>query len=93
MEGIEPSSYTRSGWNLNNIAKLPGSVLSFEESEISGVVVPWLYVGMCFSSFCWVRFQLLKVLYHLIGFLHLDPNILCYLNIALLNHHQFLPHF
>ena len=45
MEGIEPSSYTRSGWNLNNIAKLPGSVLSFEESEISGVVVPWLYVG------------------------------------------------
>ncbi|MED6179392.1 hypothetical protein PIB30_000505 [Stylosanthes scabra] len=30
-----------------------GSVLSFEGSDISGVLVPWLYVGMCFSSFCW----------------------------------------
>ncbi|KAK9146396.1 hypothetical protein Sjap_006299 [Stephania japonica] len=42
-----------SGWNLNNLARLPGSLLSFESSDISGVVVPWLYVGMCFSSFCW----------------------------------------
>ncbi|KAM6551640.1 hypothetical protein CsatB_001448 [Cannabis sativa] len=45
--------YVTSGWNLNNLARLPGSVLGFEESEISGVLVPWLYVGMCFSSFCW----------------------------------------
>ncbi|KAK2983960.1 hypothetical protein RJ640_009683, partial [Escallonia rubra] len=30
-----------------------GSVLCFEQSQISGVVVPWLYIGMCFSSFCW----------------------------------------
>lgn len=47
--------YAKSGWNLNNFPRLPGSVLCFEESEISGVVVPWLYIGMCFSSFCWVR--------------------------------------
>lgn len=48
--------YVRSSWNLNNFSRLPGSVLSFESGEISGVIVPWLYVGMCFSSFCWVRF-------------------------------------
>lgn len=46
--------YAMSGWNLNNLPRLPGSVLCFEESDISGVLVPWLYVGMCFSSFCWV---------------------------------------
>ncbi|XP_074567076.1 lysine-specific demethylase JMJ703-like [Curcuma longa] len=45
--------YMSSGWNLNNFPRLPGSVLSFESGDISGVLVPWLYVGMCFSSFCW----------------------------------------
>ncbi|KAH6800440.1 Transcription factor jumonji family protein / zinc finger family protein [Perilla frutescens var. hirtella] len=45
--------YVASGWNLNSLPRLPGSVLSFEECNISGVVVPWLYIGMCFSSFCW----------------------------------------
>ncbi|CAI9759864.1 unnamed protein product [Fraxinus pennsylvanica] len=46
-------NYINSGWNLNNFPRLPGSVLSFESSDISGVLVPWLYIGMCFSSFCW----------------------------------------
>lgn len=46
--------YLTSGWNLNNLPRLPGSILSFEECDISGVVVPWIYIGMCFSSFCWV---------------------------------------
>ncbi|CAN6351393.1 unnamed protein product [Urochloa humidicola] len=45
--------YGLSCWNLNNLPRLPGSVISFENEDISGVVVPWLYVGMCFSSFCW----------------------------------------
>uniref|UniRef100_A0A7N0UFV1 Uncharacterized protein n=1 Tax=Kalanchoe fedtschenkoi TaxID=63787 RepID=A0A7N0UFV1_KALFE len=45
--------YVTSGWNLNNFPRLAGSVLGFEGSDISGVLVPWLYVGMCFSSFCW----------------------------------------
>ncbi|MFQ6650728.1 hypothetical protein Gotur_023548 [Gossypium turneri] len=45
--------YIKSGWNLNNFPRLSGSVLSYESSDISGVLVPWLYVGMCFSSFCW----------------------------------------
>ncbi|KAF5944881.1 hypothetical protein HYC85_018958 [Camellia sinensis] len=49
----ESNQYMVSGWNLNNFPRLPGSVLCFEECDISGVLVPWLYVGMCFSSFCW----------------------------------------
>ncbi|KAF4371633.1 hypothetical protein F8388_026139 [Cannabis sativa] len=34
--------YIKSGWNLNNFPRLPGSVLSYESSDISGVLVPWL---------------------------------------------------
>lgn len=49
------NKYTKSGWNLNNLPRLQGSVLAFEGGDISGVLVPWVYVGMCFSSFCWVR--------------------------------------
>ncbi|OAY67314.1 Lysine-specific demethylase [Ananas comosus] len=45
--------YAKSSWNLNNFPKLPGSILSFEGGDISGVIVPWLYFGMCFSTFCW----------------------------------------
>lgn len=44
-----------SGWNLNNLPRLSGSLLPFERKDISGVLVPWVYVGMCFSSFCWVK--------------------------------------
>lgn len=57
--------YGLSCWNLNNLRRQPRSVLSFETEDISGVVVPWLYVGMCFSSFCWVRFFILLFLIHL----------------------------
>ncbi|KAK1420370.1 hypothetical protein QVD17_21906 [Tagetes erecta] len=53
IEDSEFNKYVKSGWNLNNFPRLPGSVLSFEGCDISGVLVPWLYVGMCFSSFCW----------------------------------------
>lgn len=54
FDASESDKYVTSGWNLNNFPRLPGSVLCFEEGDISGVVVPWLYIGMCFSSFCWV---------------------------------------
>ncbi|CAH1448629.1 unnamed protein product [Lactuca virosa] len=53
LENNESDRYVKSGWNLNNFPRLAGSVLSFEGCDISGVLVPWLYVGMCFSSFCW----------------------------------------
>ncbi|KAG0198705.1 hypothetical protein BGX28_007881 [Mortierella sp. GBA30] len=39
--------------NLNNIPFLPESLFSHIKSDISGIMVPWLYVGMCFSTFCW----------------------------------------
>ncbi|CAK9167434.1 unnamed protein product [Ilex paraguariensis] len=52
--GSKPDQYVSSGWNLNNFPRLPGSLLSFEGCDISGVLVPWLYIGMCFSSFCWM---------------------------------------
>ncbi|CDW54726.1 lysine specific demethylase 5A [Trichuris trichiura] len=42
-----------SPWNLKNMPSLPGSALSFIDGQVSGVNVPWLYVGMCFSTFCW----------------------------------------
>lgn len=53
---IEPevwNKYLRSPWNLNNLPKLPGSILREIHDNIAGVMVPWLYVGMLFSSFCW----------------------------------------
>ncbi|KAF9615912.1 hypothetical protein IFM89_027151 [Coptis chinensis] len=33
------NKYLNSSWNLNNFARLPGSVLSFESGDISGVMV------------------------------------------------------
>lgn len=44
--------YARSGWNLCNFPKLGDSVLKHLR-DISGINVPWFYVGMLFSSFCW----------------------------------------
>lgn len=49
----EEEYYAKSGWNLNNLANLERSVLSHISADISGMKVPWIYVGMCFSSFCW----------------------------------------
>ncbi|KAG5457839.1 MAG: JmjC domain, hydroxylase-domain-containing protein, partial [Olpidium bornovanus] len=45
--------YSRDPWNLNIIPVLRDSLFSHIKSDISGMMVPWLYVGMCFSTFCW----------------------------------------
>lgn len=47
------SLYSRDKWNLNNLPILPGSLLQYIKSDISGMTVPWIYVGMIFSTFCW----------------------------------------
>ncbi|KAL1129625.1 hypothetical protein AAG570_012570 [Ranatra chinensis] len=45
--------YAESSWNLNNLPILDGSVLAYINADISGMKVPWMYVGMCFATFCW----------------------------------------
>lgn len=45
--------YAKSKWNLNNLPVLEGSVLGHINADISGMKVPWMYVGMCFATFCW----------------------------------------
>lgn len=46
-------TYANDDWNLNNLPKLSGSVLQHLDEDIKGVMVPWIYMGMCFSTFCW----------------------------------------
>ncbi|XP_055787481.1 lysine-specific demethylase 5C-like isoform X2 [Salvelinus fontinalis] len=49
----EEADYARSGWNLNVMPVLEQSLLCHINADISGMKVPWLYVGMVFSAFCW----------------------------------------
>ncbi|KFW03899.1 Lysine-specific demethylase 5B, partial [Fulmarus glacialis] len=49
----EEEDYLDSGWNLNNMPVMEQSVLAHITADICGMKLPWLYVGMCFSSFCW----------------------------------------
>ncbi|XP_023659863.1 lysine (K)-specific demethylase 5Ba isoform X2 [Paramormyrops kingsleyae] len=49
----EDEDYLNSGWNLNNMPVMDPSVLTHVTADICGMKLPWLYVGMCFSSFCW----------------------------------------
>lgn len=45
--------YSKTGWNLNILPHLRGSMTRHFRLAVNGVNVPWLYVGMQFSSFCW----------------------------------------
>eukprot|EP00752_Nemacystus_decipiens_P007676 g6862.t1 len=49
----ENHSYEQDAWNLNCLPTSDGSLLQFLGTQIQGVMVPWLYVGMAFSAFCW----------------------------------------
>uniref|UniRef100_A0A3Q1JHN5 [histone H3]-trimethyl-L-lysine(4) demethylase n=1 Tax=Anabas testudineus TaxID=64144 RepID=A0A3Q1JHN5_ANATE len=49
----EEEEYARCGWNLNVMPVLEQSLLCHINGDISGMKVPWLYVGMVFSTFCW----------------------------------------
>ncbi|KAG6910147.1 hypothetical protein DXG01_012906 [Tephrocybe rancida] len=53
METHPLNAYSRNPWNLNNIPIVKDSLLRFIKSDISGMTVPWTYVGMAFSTFCW----------------------------------------
>ncbi|CAL5350050.1 unnamed protein product [Camellia sinensis] len=68
-ETFKYPEYEESGWNLNNISKLPGSLLVFESNKTSSISLPRLFVGMCFSSLLWkVEEHHLYSLYYM----HLD---------------------
>nr|CAD7428455.1 unnamed protein product [Timema monikensis] len=45
--------YAHANWNLNNLPVQDGSVLKHINADISGMKIPWMYVGMCFATFCW----------------------------------------
>lgn len=45
--------YSKDSWNLNNMPHHKDSLFHQIKSDISGMTVPWLYVGMMFSTFCW----------------------------------------
>lgn len=52
-EASDHQKYLKSGWNLNNLPMLPGSLLSSESCKTSNLLVPQLHVGMCFTSIYW----------------------------------------
>jgi [histone H3]-trimethyl-L-lysine4 demethylase len=45
--------YSKDAWNLNVLPFHEESLFRHIKTDISGMTVPWLYVGMCFSTFCW----------------------------------------
>ncbi|KAK9825321.1 hypothetical protein WJX74_009284 [Apatococcus lobatus] len=49
------TAYSKHAWNINNLPRCKGSVLRYliGEELITGVMVPWLYVGTALSAFCW----------------------------------------
>ncbi|KAM0792393.1 hypothetical protein ACM66B_005073 [Microbotryomycetes sp. NB124-2] len=53
LEVHSQDPYSRDGWNLNNLPVLAGSLLRYIRSDISGMTIPWIYVGMVFSTFAW----------------------------------------
>ena len=53
LESHPLDPYSKDGWNLNNIPIASESLLRYIKSDISGMTVPWTYVGMIFSTFCW----------------------------------------
>lgn len=55
-------------WNLNNLPREPSSLLRLIPDNIPGVLVPWLYVGMRFSAFCW---HVEDHLFYSINYLHM----------------------
>ncbi|KAI1466698.1 jumonji superfamily protein [Daldinia caldariorum] len=45
--------YSTDPWNLTVMPLNPESLFRHIKSDISGMTVPWVYVGMIFSTFCW----------------------------------------
>ncbi|GBG80268.1 hypothetical protein CBR_g30634 [Chara braunii] len=61
--------FSSSPWNLLNLPRLEGSLLRYLDGNVAGVTVPWLYIGMLFTAFCFHTEDnyLYSVNYHHIG--------------------------
>ncbi|KAI7560203.1 PLU-1-domain-containing protein, partial [Hortaea werneckii] len=46
-------AYSTDPWNLNILPLDKESLFRHVKSDVSGMTIPWLYVGMIFSTFCW----------------------------------------
>ncbi|KAK2595044.1 hypothetical protein QQS21_007234 [Conoideocrella luteorostrata] len=53
LEKNPSNTYAADPWNLNVLPLHPESLFRHINSDISGMTVPWVYVGMIFSTFCW----------------------------------------
>lgn len=53
MEGSAGWNLSNSPWNLQVIARSPGSLTRFMPDDIPGVTSPMVYIGMLFSWFAW----------------------------------------
>lgn len=47
------NQYVRHAMNLNKLPFSEGSLLRHLQADISGMTIPWIYVGSTFSTFCW----------------------------------------
>ncbi|CDH15710.1 related to Histone demethylase JHD2 [Zygosaccharomyces bailii ISA1307] len=47
------TEYTKHPMNLLNLPDAKGSLLPMFDRKISGMTIPWIYVGSTFSTFCW----------------------------------------
>mmetsp|Transcript_1069 Transcript_1069/g.1718 ORF Transcript_1069/g.1718 Transcript_1069/m.1718 type:complete len:305 (+) Transcript_1069:140-1054(+) len=52
-EMFSENYYARTGWNLNILPHMKGSIIHHLKTPLNGINIPWLYVGMLFSTFCW----------------------------------------
>ena len=53
IEKNPDNPYSTDPWNLNLLPLHPDSLFRHIQTDISGMTVPWVYVGMIFSTFCW----------------------------------------
>ncbi|KAM3069046.1 hypothetical protein ACMFMG_004225 [Clarireedia jacksonii] len=53
IERHPQNPYSTDPWNLTVMPLHGESLFRHIKSDISGMTVPWLYVGMIFSTFCW----------------------------------------
>ena len=54
VSGSRSGAYEDHPWNLNNFPKAFNSLMQFpRRHDISGINIPWLYIGMRYSTFCW----------------------------------------